>query len=161
MKTVVPVLATAAFALTCATAYGADYLEKTDFHKARAYSPAVVTAGGRIVWLAGQAAVVDADGKEISGNFEAQPRRVFALMDQMLKRAGGSLANLATMTAFIKDPRYGDRFVEMRRQMFPDGNFPSSALITVTNFARPGIEIEIQSIGVNSDKCTNGACSTK
>jgi 2-iminobutanoate/2-iminopropanoate deaminase len=144
-----------------ATAQAADYLEKTDFQKSRAFSPAVVTDGGRIVWLAGQTATTDADGKDISGNFEAQARRVFALMDQTLKRAGGSLASLVTMTVFIKDPRYGDRFVEMRRQMFPDGNFPGSALITVTNFARPGIEIEIQGVGVVGDKCTNGGCSTK
>jgi len=53
--------------------------------------------------------MMDADGKDISGNFEAQVRRVFALMDQTLKRAGGTLANLVTMTVFIKEPRYGSR----------------------------------------------------
>jgi enamine deaminase RidA (YjgF/YER057c/UK114 family) len=126
----------------------AEYLEGTEQQKNRAYSPAVITEGGRIVWLAGQTALADKDGKDISGNFEAQARRVFELMDQTLRRAGGALANLVTMTVFIKEPRYGDRFVEMRRQFFPDGKFPGSALITVTNFARPGIEIEIQGIGV-------------
>ena len=35
----------------------------------RSYSPAVITEGGRIVSLAGQGALVDADGKDISGNF--------------------------------------------------------------------------------------------
>jgi enamine deaminase RidA (YjgF/YER057c/UK114 family) len=138
-----------------------DYLEKSDAQKSRAYSPAVVTDGGRIVWMAGQTATADADGRDISGNFEAQTRRVFALMDQTLKRAGGTLANLVTMTVFIKDPRYGDRFVQIRRELFPDGNFPASALITVTNFARPGMEIEIQGIAVIGDKCTNGSASTK
>jgi len=108
----------------------------------------VITEGGRIVWLAGQTALADKDGKDISGNFEAQARRVFELMDHTLRRAGGALANLVTMTVFIKEPRYGDRFVDMRRQFFPDGKFPGSALITVSNFARPGIEIEIQGIGV-------------
>jgi enamine deaminase RidA (YjgF/YER057c/UK114 family) len=126
----------------------AEYLEGTEQQKSRAYSPAVITEGGRIVWLAGQTALADKDGKDISGNFEAQVRRVFELMDQTLRRAGGALANLVTMTVFIKEPRHGDRFVELRRQFFPDGKFPGSALITVTNFARPGIEIEIQGIGV-------------
>ena len=162
MNKTVPMLAAAAFlASTYGVAQAADYLEKTDFQKTRAYSPAVVTEGGRIVWLAGYAAAVDGDGKDISGNFEAQTRRVFAVMDQTLRRAGGTLANLVTMTVFIKDARYGDRFVEIRRQMFLDGNFPASALITVTNFARPGLEIEIQGIAVIGDKCTNGSCSTK
>jgi enamine deaminase RidA (YjgF/YER057c/UK114 family) len=49
---------------------------------------------------------------------------------------------------FINDPRNGDRFVEMRQDAFPDGNFPASALITVSNFARPGMLIEIQGVAV-------------
>ena len=156
-----PMLVAVFLAITCAVAESADYLDKTDVQKSRAFSPAVVTDGGRIVWMAGQTATADADGKDISGNFEAQARRVFALMDQTLRRTGGTLTNLVTMTVFIKDPRYGDRFVQIRREMFPDGNFPGSALITVTNFARPGMEIEIQGIAVVGDKCTNGSCSTK
>ncbi len=132
------------------------YLEPNDLQKARAFSPAVVTDGGRVVWMAGQTATVDGNGKDISGDFEAQTRRVFALMDLTLRRAGGTLADLVTMTVFIKDPRHGDRFVEIRKQMFPDGNFPGSALITVSNFARPGIDIEIQGIAVLGDAVRAG-----
>jgi 2-iminobutanoate/2-iminopropanoate deaminase len=130
----------------------AHHLEGTERQTSRAYSPAVVTEGGRIVWMAGQTATVDADGTDISGNFEAQTHRVFALMDETLRRVGGSLANLVTMTVFIKEPRHGDRFVEIRREKFPDGRYPGSALITVTNFARPGMEIEIQGIAVVGDR---------
>lgn len=126
----------------------AEYMEKTEFQKSRAFSPAVVTQGGRIVWLAGQTATRDEQGNDISGNFEAQVRAIFANMDKTLKRAGGSLANLVTMTVFINDPRLGDQFVEMRAGFFPDGNFPASALITVSHFARPGMLIEIQGVGV-------------
>jgi enamine deaminase RidA (YjgF/YER057c/UK114 family) len=124
------------------------FLEPSARQKARAYSPAVITEGGRIVWLAGQTAVADADGKDISGDFEAQTRRVFALIDETMRRAGGTLADLVTMTVFIKEPRHGDRFVEIRKEYFPDSKFPGSALITVSNFARPGMEIEIQTIAV-------------
>jgi 2-iminobutanoate/2-iminopropanoate deaminase len=124
------------------------YLEPSERQKARAYSPAVITEGGRVVWMAGQTALADGDGRDISGDFEAQTRRVFALMDETLRRTGGSLADLVTMTVFIKEARHGDRFVEIRRELFPRGNFPASALITVTNFARPGMEIEIQGVAV-------------
>jgi 2-iminobutanoate/2-iminopropanoate deaminase len=124
------------------------YLEPSERQKARAFSPAVITEGGRIVWMAGQTATEDADGTNISGNFEAQTRRVFALMADTLGRAGGALSDLVTMTVFIKEPRHGDRFIEIRRALFPDGHFPASALITVSNFARPGIEIEIQAVAV-------------
>ncbi|HEY7741670.1 MAG TPA: RidA family protein [Burkholderiales bacterium] len=125
-----------------------EHLEGTDIQKSRAYSPAVITQGGRTIWLAGQTTTTDESGKDIAGNFEAQARTVFALMDRTLKRAGGSLANLVTMTVFITDPRYGDAFVKIRGELFRDGRFPASALITVTAFARPGILIEIQGVAV-------------
>jgi enamine deaminase RidA (YjgF/YER057c/UK114 family) len=77
---------------------------------------------------------------------------VFALIAEILGRAGGTLANLVTMTVFIKEARHGDRFVELRKQTFTDGTYPASALITVTNFARPGMEIEIQAVAVIGDR---------
>jgi len=125
-----------------------DYLEPSEFQKSRAYSPAVITQGGRTVWLAGQTATRDAQGHDISGDFDAQVKTIFAALDATLRRAGGSLADMVTMTVFINDPRHGDRFVELRRGFFAEGKFPASALITVSHFARPGMLIEIQGVAV-------------
>jgi 2-iminobutanoate/2-iminopropanoate deaminase len=126
----------------------AVYMEKSDFQKSRAYSPAVITEGGRIVWLAGQTATRDAEGGDISGKLDAQVHEIFRLLDLTLKKAGGSLADMVTMTVFINDPRHGDRFTELRRDKFSDDNYPASALITVAHFARPGMLIEIQGVAV-------------
>jgi enamine deaminase RidA (YjgF/YER057c/UK114 family) len=143
-------------------AVAAEYMEKTPFQLSRAFSPGVITDGGKTVWVAGQTATRDNDGKDIANNFEAQVKQVFSQIDQVLKRAGGSLANVVSMTVFIKESRYGDRFVEMRKDAFHNGNYPGSALITVTNFARPGIEIEIQAVGVIGDRCSSdNPCSAE
>src|SRR5581483_2637100 len=120
----------------------AEYMQKTPFQLSRAFSPGVITSGGMIVWVAGQTATQDSEGRNIANNFEAQVKQVFAQIDGVLKRAGGSLDNVVAMTVFIKESRYGDRFVEMRKDFFKNGNYPGSALITVTNFARPGIRSE-------------------
>jgi 2-iminobutanoate/2-iminopropanoate deaminase len=142
------------------SASAAEYMEKTPFQLSRAFSPGVITEGGKVVWVAGQTATRDNAGNDIANNFEAQVKQVFSQIDQIMKRAGGSLANIVQVTVFIKESRYGDRFVEMRKDYFQNGNYPGSALITVTNFARPGIEIEIQSVGVIGDRCSNDApCS--
>ena len=125
-----------------------NYLEGTETQQQRAYSPAVVTQGGRTVWLAGHTATQDTEGRDISYNFEAQVRQVFRDLDNTLRRAGGTLADMVTMTVFILDSRLGTRFTEMRRETFPEGKYPASALITVSSFARPGIVIEIQGIAV-------------
>ncbi len=145
-----------------AQALSAEYLEGSPRQKSRAYSPAVIAEGGRTVWLAGQLAVTDAEGHSLAGNFEGQVREIFRQFDLTLKRAGGRLSDMVTMTVFINDPRNGDRFVEMRRDYFPDGHFPGSALITVSNFAVPGVLLEIQGVAVIGDKCSNASpCSPR
>jgi enamine deaminase RidA (YjgF/YER057c/UK114 family) len=131
-----------------ATPAKVQHLEATDFQKSRGFSPAVITEGGNTVWLAGQTTVTDLEGKDISGKFDEQARTIFALINRTLERAGGSLANMVTMTVFINDARYGDRFVAIRREHFPDGRYPCSALLTISSFARPGILIEIQGVAV-------------
>ena len=115
--------------------------------QARAYSQAVITEGGRIVWLAGQVGAADAAGKSLAGDFDGQVREVFARLNQTLEEAGGSLADMVTMTVFITDARYGDRFTELRKEIFSD-NFPASALITVAGLTRPEMLVEIQGIAV-------------
>ena len=147
--------ATAIFAfsvLLAAAAHAAQYLELTARQKERAFSPAVITEGGKTVWLAGHAGLEDAAGKSLAGDFDAQVRATFAAINRTLQRAGGSLDNMVTMTVFIADVRYGDRFVQIRREMFPQDNFPASALITVSGFARPGMLIEIQGVAVIGGK---------
>ena len=155
-------VALAAALLATSVSNAAEYLEKTDMQKARAFSPAVIAEGGKTVYLAGQTTLADESGANIAGNFEAQARTILKLIDKTLQRAGGALKNMVTMTVFITDVRNGDRFVEIRKEMFPDGNFPASALITVTGLARPGMLIEIQGIGVIGDNCQNEKpCSKK
>ncbi|MGQ0752745.1 MAG: RidA family protein [Betaproteobacteria bacterium] len=108
----------------------------------RAYSRAVIADGGRTIWLAGQTA------SGSNPDFDAQVREIFAKLDQTIKGAGGNgLHDMVTMTVFIRDARYGDRFVELRKEIFRK-DFPASALITVAGFARPGILIEVQGVAV-------------
>jgi 2-iminobutanoate/2-iminopropanoate deaminase len=126
----------------------AQYLERTPRQNERAFSPAVITEGGKMIWLAGHAGLEDATGKNLAGDFDAQARAAFASIERTLKRAGGTLDNIVYMTVFIGDVRYGDPFVKVRREIFSSGNFPASTLVTVTGFARPGMLIEIAPIAV-------------
>lgn len=130
------------------TAFSVQYVEGDSYQKQRSFSPAVITQGGKTIWLAGQFATEDLNGKSLLGNFEGQARTVFSLMDRTLKRNGASLRNLVAMTVFINDPRYGDDFVKLRHEIFPSGNFPASTLITISNFGQPGRLIEIQGVAV-------------
>ncbi len=112
----------------------------------RAFSRAVITDGGKTVWLGGQTA------SNANANFEAQAREVFAALDKTIKAVGGQgLNDMVTMTVFINDHHNGDRFTEIRKEIFKEC-FPASALITVSGFARPGLLLEIQGMAVIGGK---------
>ena len=133
-----------------ATLQANDYV-KGDRPQQRGYSLAVVTNGGKIVWLAGQTAVVDDSGKSLAGDFEGQVRQVFRLLNATLAKTGGKLSDMVQMTVFITDVRNGDRLTEIRREIFGD-NFPGSALITITALAVPEAKVEIQGFAVIGSK---------
>jgi len=120
---------------------------KREAAQARGYSQAVTTTGGRTIWLAGQVAVEDAAGRSLAGDFDGQVREVFARLGRTLEEAGAKLSDMVTMTVFITDARLGDRFTQLRCEIFGD-NFPASALITVAGLARPEMLVEIQGIAV-------------
>ena len=120
---------------------------KREAAQARAYSQAVVTEGGRTIWLAGQVAAEDLAGRSLLGDFDGQVREVFARLGRTLEEAGASLADMVTMTVFITDTRLGDRFTQLRGEIFGD-NFPASALITCAGLARPGLLVEVQGVAV-------------
>jgi 2-iminobutanoate/2-iminopropanoate deaminase len=153
---IIRVLATVAFALIpthtlfSVSVGAAEFIEGPEWTKARAYSPAVITEGGRIVWLAGMGGTTDADGKPIV-DFAGQTRRAFQNIDATLKQAGGTLADVVTMTVFIRNQSDGDEFVRIRGEILKSG-FPASALITARDFAIPQLLVEIQAVAVIGER---------
>ena len=140
-------MAAATLCVGLSTTLQAQHFIKGERPQQRGYSLAVITEGGKTVWLGGQIATVDDTGKSLAGDFEGQVRQIFKLIDATLQKAGGKLSNMVQMTVFITDVRYGDRLTEIRREIFGD-NFPGSALITVTALADPNAKIEIQGYAV-------------
>ena len=120
---------------------------KGEREESRAYSRAVKAKGGTTVYLAGVGGAVDAQGKSLAGDFAAQTHAVFARIKDNLAQAGGTLDDIVTMTVFVTDSRYGDEFIELRKQYFSRG-YPASALIGVHSLARPEMLVEVQAIAV-------------
>jgi enamine deaminase RidA (YjgF/YER057c/UK114 family) len=138
-----------ALASSCAgLAQAAQYLEPSNAQ--RSYGAGVVTEGGRIVWLAGMGGTRAPDGKKIT-DFASQTRQAFRNIEAALKRAGGTLENVVSMTVMIRNQSDGDEFVKIRGEFFKS-KFPASMLITAKDFANPDLLVEIQSVAVIGDQ---------
>ncbi len=127
-------------------------VELNDYQKQWGFSPLVVTKGGEIVWVGGHTATMDENGKDISYDFKAQVRQLFRNIDADLHRVGGSLSDLVSITVYVNDPRMNQAEAEVVKEVFKDGPYPGSSLLTISNFARPGIVVEIQGIAVVNDE---------
>jgi 2-iminobutanoate/2-iminopropanoate deaminase len=134
-----------------ATVLAAKEITATDFSNSRSYSSAVSTEGGKIVWLAGEVAVKDESGKSLAGDFEGQTRAIFASIEKTLAQHQGKLSDIVYMTAYITDARFGDRFVEIRKEIFKQ-NFPASTLVTVSGLSTPVMLIEVSTVAVIGSK---------
>jgi len=111
------------------------------------YSPAVITEGGKTVWLAGHVGFVDDSGTSLAGNFDAQTRQAFKNVEKTLQRAGGTLKDVVWMTVAVCDGRYSQRFTDIRKEIYGK-DFPASTLLTVAAFAVPEIMVEVTGIAV-------------
>jgi len=127
------------------------YVEGT-WQKKRAFSPVVISEGGKMAFIAGHTGQATPDGKSNAGNFDAQVHQTFRNIEATLKEAGGTLKDIVTMTVFIIDARWSTRFTELRHEIFGGKEFPASALITVAGFADPAMMVEVQSIAVLGDR---------
>ena len=135
----------AAIASVAAPAFAKECYAPDVRAQERAFSRAVSTEGGKMLWLGGQTGAP-------TMNFEGQVRAIFDALDKTIKANGGTgIKDLVTMTVFITDPRFGDKLTEIRKELFKEC-FPGSALISVSGLAVPSLLIEIQGVAVVGGK---------
>jgi len=80
------------------------------------FSPAVVTEGGRTIWLDGHVGFADDTGASLADNFDAQVRQASKNLEKTLQRAGGTFKDVVWMTVAVSDGRYSQRFTDIRRK---------------------------------------------
>jgi enamine deaminase RidA (YjgF/YER057c/UK114 family) len=111
------------------------------------YTQAVQTKGGKLLFIAGQTAS-DKDGKVVGkGDIEAQTEQVYANIQAVLKKAGGTIDNLVMTTTYIVDRKYREGYNAVRIKQYKKKS-PTSTLVIVKGLANPDYLIEIAGIAV-------------
>lgn len=110
---------------------------------------------GPMVFLAGQCGL-GPDHEVVSLDFAAQARRALDRVRMGVEAAGGTLADIVTMSVFVTDTRLGRVFTGIRREYFGD-RYPASALVGVSALMPVHAMIEIQAVAVLGSGVPAGA----
>ena len=106
------------------------------------YSQAV--RAGDTVYLSGQVPLDPATTQLVSGDFEAQTRRVFENLKAVAQAAGGSLANAVKVNIYLTDLANFPKVNEVMAQYF-DKPYPARTTLGVAQLPR-GAQVEIECV---------------
>ena len=109
---------------------------------------AVVTHGGKTVWLRGQCPQNLDDAKNIASHDPAeQTRKVMQNIRQLLEEAGGSMEHLVKVVVYITDVRNREAIYRTMGE-YIKGVHPVSTGLVVQALARPDWLVEIDATAV-------------
>jgi reactive intermediate/imine deaminase len=106
------------------------------------YSQAI--RAGRTVYVSGQIPLDPATGELVSGEMEAQVRRVFENLKAIAGAAGGSLADAAKLTVYLTDLGHFQLVNRVMAEYVPQP-YPARAAVGVAALPR-GAAVEIDCI---------------
>jgi 2-iminobutanoate/2-iminopropanoate deaminase len=116
-----------------------------------AYSRAVTAELGTLLFISGQESI-DESGKLIApGDFSGQFQQVWKNLQRALDKAQGELEQVATMTVYTTERRWGREFTGGRKEIFTNG-FPASAFVEVRKLRTPGALLQIPAIAVLEER---------
>ena len=112
---------------------------------------AVVTAGGRTVWMRGQCPQNLDDAKTIDSHDPAeQTHKVMQNIRQLVKEAGGEMAHLVKLVVYITDVRHREAVYRTMGE-YIKGVHPVCTGLVVQALARPEWLVEIDATAVIPD----------
>ena len=112
---------------------------------------AVVTRGGRTVWMRGQCPQNLDDAKNIDSHDPAeQTHKVMQNIRQLIEEAGGSMEHLVKVVVYITDVRHREAVYRTMGE-YIKGVHPVSTGLVVTALARPDWLVEIDGTAVIPD----------
>ena len=109
---------------------------------------AVITEGGKTIWLRGQCPQNLDDSKNIKSNDPAdQTRKVMENIQNLIEEAGGEMEHLVKIVVYITDIRHRESIYKMIGK-YTKGVYPVSTGLVVQSLARPEWLVEIDATAV-------------
>ncbi len=111
------------------------------------YANGVVCEPGRLLFIAGQVAW-DASGNVIGkGDPAAQAEAAITNFRRVVEAAGGTMADVASVTVYVTDMAFAAQISSARTKAFGAAP-PTSAIVEVSRLLQPELLVEISGIAV-------------
>src|SRR5713101_29213 len=87
---------------------------------------------------------ITASGGDLSDEY-TQSKAIFSKIKHLIEAAGGTMADIVTVTIFVTDISQREKVWQARQEVFT-GNFPASTLVQVAALATPALKVEINAV---------------
>jgi len=109
------------------------------------YSQGIASAGGELVFTAGQIALPPGGSELEAGGIEPQATRALENLRAILEAAGCGLSDVLKTTVFLHDMTDYPLVNEIYARFFPDPPFPARSVVEVSKLPK-GALVEIEAV---------------
>lgn len=103
---------------------------------------------GDALFIAGQVAL-DRELRIVGpGDAEAQARQVWKNIQAVVEAAGGKLTDVVRVTTYVADLADADAVQKVRRELFPNGDYPAATVVQAAKLGLPGLLLETEAFAI-------------
>ena len=103
---------------------------------------------GDTLYVAGQVALDEELRIVGPGDPEAQARQTWRNIEKVVEAAGGKVTDVVKVTTFLARIEDADAVQAVRREFFPDGDYPIATMVEAAKLGLPGLLLETEAIAI-------------
>jgi reactive intermediate/imine deaminase len=103
---------------------------------------------GDTLYVAGQVALDDELRLVGPGNAEEQARQTWRNIKTVVEEAGGKITDVVRVTTYVADLADVEAIHEVRREFFPDGDYPVATVVQAAKLGLPGLLLETEAVAI-------------
>lgn len=103
---------------------------------------------GNTLFIAGQVALDEELRLVGPGDAEAQARQTWLNIKTVVEHAGGRISDVVRVATYVVDLADMDAIHRVRREFFPDGDFPVATMVQVAALGLPGLLLETEAFAI-------------
>jgi enamine deaminase RidA (YjgF/YER057c/UK114 family) len=82
------------------------------------------------------------------GDAEQQARQTWRNIKTVVEAAGGKITDVVRVTTYVADLADVDAIHEVRREFFPDGDYPVATVVQAAKLGLPGLRLETEAFAI-------------